>query len=547
MFAVPRPPGDDLFSEVDAIGPAISGGRPVDPPIDTPVAPPLAELNEPVTPPSSVALLLAPPTEAPPRTWRDYFTSLNFRQRLSSFAASLTIHLSILLLLSLAFFATREQPLFPTSLITLRPVTAEEPLTMVDLSEPTYTLPGEVTPEFQEALDDALLPELPDINAPLASEPEPTADSQLTPTDGTLRAAETLPRLADSGGGLAGRSDEFRAALVGKHGGTPASEEAVAKGLRWLAAHQNNNGSWHFDHRSAVCDGLCQNPGTATTTTGATAIALLPFLGAGHTHLTGEHREVVKRGLYYLQSRMRSAPQGGDFMEGTMYAQGLTAIALSEAYAMTKDKDLRPHAQQAIDYICYAQHPAGGWRYFPGQPGDTTVFGWQLMALKSAALANLEVPSPVIERAARYLDSVQTEQGAYYGYLKAAKEPTPTSVGLLARMYLGWPRKQPQLKTGTDYLARLGPSPEDMYFNYYTTQVLHHYGGPQWDQWNQQMRDYLVESQVRHGHEHGSWFFPDEHALAGGRLYTTAMCVMILEVYYRHLPLYGARSIDEGF
>jgi hypothetical protein len=86
-----------------------------------------------------------------------------------------------------------------------------------------------------------------------------------------------------------------------------------------------------------------------------------------------------------------------------------------------------------------------------------------------------------------------------------------------------------------------------MYFNYYTTQVLHHYGGPQWDQWNQQMRDYLVESQVRHGHEHGSWFFPDEHALAGGRLYTTAMCVMILEVYYRHLPLYGARSIDEGF
>jgi hypothetical protein len=114
-------------------------------------------------------------------------------------------------------------------------------------------------------------------------------------------------------------------------------------------------------------------------------------------------------------------------------------------------------------------------------------------------------------------------------------------------MYLGWPRKQPQLNVGADYLAKLGPSQEDMYFNYYATQVMHHYGGPEWNKWNGHMRDYLVETQAQRGHEHGSWFFPDEHAFAGGRLYTTAMCVMILEVYYRHMPLYGARSIDEGF
>ncbi|HTN77895.1 MAG TPA: hypothetical protein VL096_21705, partial [Pirellulaceae bacterium] len=304
---------------------------------------------------------------------------------------------------------------------------------------------------------------------------------------------------------------------------------------------------WHFDHRGEMCDGLCRDPGTAGTTTGATALALLPFLGAGHTHEQGEYRQVVKQGLYYLQARMRATPRGGDFMEGTMYAQGLSAIALCEAYAMTKDKELRPYAQEAIDFICDAQHVGGGWRYFPGQPGDTTVFGWQFMALKSAYLANLEVPSPVIERASRYLDSVQTEKGANYGYLKPAKDPTPTAVGLLARMYLGWPHEKPQLAVGTAYLAKLGPSAEDVYFNYYATQVLHHYEGPQWDKWNTKLREHLIKTQATTGHEAGSWFFPDKHGLSGGRLYTTAMCTMILEVYYRHLPIYGERSVDEGF
>ena len=88
-----------------------------------------------------------------------------------------------------------------------------------------------------------------------------------------------------------------------------------------------------------------------------------------------------------------------------MYSHGLTAICLCEAYAMTQDPDYKRDAQLALDFICSAQHPAGGWRYFPGQPGDTTVFGWQLMALKSGRIGRLHVPSPVIEQAKAYLDS----------------------------------------------------------------------------------------------------------------------------------------------
>ncbi len=85
---------------------------------------------------------------------------------------------------------------------------------------------------------------------------------------------------------------------------------------------------------------------------------------------------------------------------------------------------------------------------------------------------------------------------------------------------------------------RLGPSQNDVYFNYYATQVLHHQHGKDWPEWNKQMRDYLTETQSNQGHESGSWFFRDKHGSVGGRLYTTAMAVMILEVYYRYMPLY---------
>ncbi len=79
--------------------------------------------------------------------------------------------------------------------------------------------------------------------------------------------------------------------------------------------------------------------------------------------------------------------------------------------------------------------------------------------------------------------------------------------------------------------------------------MLHHYGGYEWVKWNAAMRDYLINTQETKGHAAGSWFFDgtDMGAMAGGRLYCTALSTMILEVYYRHLPLYGELSIKDQF
>ncbi len=350
-----------------------------------------------------------------------------------------------------------------------------------------------------------------------------------------------------SGGGLEGRRREVRAALAAQRGGTVASEDAVERGLRWLVAHQLENGGWDFDHRKGLCRGLCRNPGSHSSMTAATSVALLALLGAGYTHKDGQYQDSVHRGLYYLTSRGVKTARGADFMQGTMYAQGLSAIALCEAYAMTGDEALKDIAQQAIDFIVYAQDKrGGGWRYTPGEIGDTTVTGWQLMALRSGQMAGLQVPSPTIVLASKFLDGVQSDGGALYGYMDQAPRNSTTSIGLLCRMYLGWTREHPALARGIAHLDKWGPSKSDIYYNYYATQVMHHWEGPEWERWNAKMRDSLVRAQATEGHEAGSWFFDGEHTKVGGRLFSTAAAVMTLEVYYRYLPLYGPNAVSSG-
>jgi hypothetical protein len=233
-----------------------------------------------------------------------------------------------------------------------------------------------------------------------------------------------------------------------------------------------------------------------------------------------------------------------------MYSHGLGSIALCEAFAMTQDKHLYQPAQYALNFIAFAQDQVGGgWRYEPHQRGDTSVVGWQIMALKSGHMAYLHVPPGTIKKANRYLDSVQANNGAHYGYTDpAAGRQACTAIGLLCRMYLGWKKDNPALQRGVQWISQQGPSKDDMYYNYYATQVMHHWEGDPWKKWNNVMRDQLVQSQAQKGHERGSWFMEKGHQTdKGGRLYCTSMATMILEVYYRHLPIYRKQSTEEDF
>jgi hypothetical protein len=357
---------------------------------------------------------------------------------------------------------------------------------------------------------------------------------------------DTAPS-SHTAGELAGRSGAARSTLLIKGGGTGNSERAVTLGLRWLARHQRSDGNWSFQHGP-------DDPGSLEKcTTGATGLAILAFLGAGHTH-KAEHvrfQANVDKGLRFLVSQMKRGKEGGDLRgevvsnEG-MYAHAIATLALCEAYGLTRDSKLMDPAQRAVNFIVAAQDPkGGGWRYEPRQPGDTTVTGWQVMALKSAKASGLKVPSRTLTAAGHFLDHVQTAGGSRYGYDQAGDTPPMTAIGLLCRMYLGWKRTAAPLRRGVEYLSRTGPSPQDIYYDYYATQVLHHWGGGEWKKWNEVLRDHLIESQIKEGDAAGSWKpTGDRGAGAGGRLYQTCLSVMTLEVYYRYLPLYQKETAN---
>lgn len=415
----------------------------------------------------------------------------------------------------------------------------EEPLEQIDVTQ-TELLPQDVQSEPMEvAVTDTesatVAVELSDIGL------EHAPKSDLLASVGAF-----------TGSALAGRAGD-KSKLVAAAGGSDESERAVAAGLKWLAAHQMPDGGWTLAHGMAPnCRNQCRNPGeNVKARVAATGLALLPFLGAGQTHKSGQYKKEVKGGLYFLVNQMKVSPQGGSLVDsGNMYSHGIASIVLCEAYAMTHDKGLYTPAQQAINFICYAQDPVGGgWRYQPRQKGDTSVVGWQIMALKSGHMAYLRIPPITVKKAFNFLDAVQANGGANYGYTDPGSGPATTAIGLLCRMYLGWKHDTPALEKGVKWIAKQGPNKSNMYYNYYATQVMRHWEGEEWKKWNAVMRDMLVKSQATKGHETGSWCTEgaDHSVKSGGRLYCTAMATMILEVYYRHLPIYRKQSTDEKF
>jgi hypothetical protein len=470
---------------------------------------------------------------------------------LTSSLTSMVVHLLLLLFLALWW---RSLPWDAQARQVLTLAFTDE-TTALDLS-PTISTQAEDDTLAEDPLAGTVIQGLGESGSEIP-EPSPvelaaTLAPRLAQAD-TAAANTSVTKLADNSrlpylGGLSGSARGERRSRARELGATDASEAAVERALAWLAAHQRADGSWRFDHLDGACDGTCRNPGTHASTTAATALALLAFYGANYDHKQGRYATVVNKGLYYLGGRMLLTPQGGDLQEGTMYAQGMAAITLSEAAALTNDATLRGYAERAIEFIRYAQdRHGGGWRYLPGEPGDTTVTGWQLMALKSGQLAGIEIPSTVFQDASKFLDSVQSQAGAAYGYRDRARRDSTTAVGLLCRMYLGWSREHPALAQGVQALDKSGPSKHDQYYNYYATQVMLHYGGEPWERWNARLRDQLIAAQETTGHSAGSWYFPNKHSDQGGRLLNTVLATLTLEVYYRHQPLYQPQAAESGF
>lgn len=384
--------------------------------------------------------------------------------------------------------------------------------------------------------------DLPQVEHPLVGPPvlEPTPHGRMPV--GTI----PTPAIALE---FSGRDEGMKKTLLKAYGGTALTEDAVKLGLSWLVRQQRSRGMWSLR-------GPYKSGSNVENEEAATAMALLAFQGAGYTTSSSKndpYTRVVTRGWKEL---LRRQQEDGHFFanlipeQHQLYTQALCTIALCELYGMTRDESYLGPAQKAVDYCVKIQSPEGGWRYQPGVDSDLSVTGWFAMAMQSARMAGLEVPSPVFERISKFLDTVARDEGARYAYQFNAGATKPlTAEGLLSRQYLGWAHNDVRLRAGVDFLVANLPDWNDrnVYYWYYGTQVCHHMEGKDWRKWNEVMRQLLPEHQEKQGAERGSWD-PNGDRWGGtaGRLYVTCLSLYTLEVYYRHLPIYQAKAMPSA-
>jgi hypothetical protein len=312
-------------------------------------------------------------------------------------------------------------------------------------------------------------------------------------------------------------------------------------------------------------------PPKLTSDTAATGLALLCFLGAGHDHFDGPHRDTVRRGIEFLVAAQR--PDGDLYLKADplsdscawLYSHGIAAMALCEAVGMTGDARVRPAAAKACAFIAASQHPSrGGWRYTPRTDADLSVSGWMVVALRAGDLARVPVERRSLAAARRLLEasSFANDPARYaYNAAKPDQRPSPlsascmTAVGSLLRLHTGETAQDPRVVAAAAALAARRPSygsttekTRDSYLWYYASQVLVHTGGPAWDAWYAELVSTLAPRQETAGPRAGSWDplgdRPDRWGLYGGRLYVTALHLLALEVPDRHLPTYSAKPAE---
>lgn len=474
------------------------------------------------------------------------------REGRSGIASGLVTLCLVIFALSTITWDPEEEPILDAIVSGFSEEVVEEPEPLP--VEPPEEEQGEQLEEpVEEPPEEEPEPEEPEPEAPV-EEPkesleEPPAEMELPETE-TGEMPTTEAAADESAAAANHRSEAGKAALLKKYGGSVAGEAAVSRGLDWLVSIQHPQGYWDFP-----LVGDASSPGSINNPIGGTAYALLPFLAAGQSHKEGKYSKQVAAGINYL-TKIGVNSRGGYDLRGMInkqsddkepneayYVHGAATLALCEAYGMTKDRRLRKTAEAALLFIVNSQDPrGGGWRYNPGEPGSVSVTAIQVMALVAGKKAGLKVPESVFKGVHVFLDGLQVDREGRYGYQAATSGGTytgaRTAMALLCRMYAGWGRDDGDLRDGVALLDKAGPY-DNLYSLYFATQVMKNWGGEEWQRWNERFQDDLIAQQETGGAAAGSWKPRTRalHAKQGGRLLTTSLAILTLQVYYRYQPL----------
>ncbi|MCP3903015.1 MAG: hypothetical protein GY715_05200 [Planctomycetes bacterium] len=366
----------------------------------------------------------------------------------------------------------------------------------------------------------------------------PAPSIRLAPVELALRLPAATPPTRS--GPYVQREPEQRERLVEEMGGSTETERAVTLALDWLVRHQADDGRWASTRYDDGC-GRCVGAATENVDIATTGLALLCFLGTSNTHVRpGPYRDAVLDGLVWLLAQQ--APDGSIMGGESMYSHGIATIALAEAYGLTRDPDLRRPVELAVMHIIGARNRSiGGWRYAPGQVGDTSVLGWQIMALKAARHAGITVPQRGFEEGRKWLRLVASRRrpGLYAYQPRHPVSPAMTAEATFVNQLIGARAEDTGRSAAVDYVLDHPPNWElsaNTYYWYYATLAMYQHQGDAWTAWNERVKNELLAHQATDGNKAGSWPVVDQWSRVGGRVYQTAICTLTLEVYYRYLP-----------
>lgn len=486
---------------------------------------------------------------------------------LLSNAPYLGIALAIHLLVLLIFMRLKVE--VPT-------LTVERPIHATPEATDEIVLPPEpiVPPKFTEP--EAKLTEDPTPNVDVINDPTPVP-SDLPPSN-TMSSSVGFDSLLGPGSAPPG---EFGKSRGGPGGTTPPGQANVLAGLAWLAAHQDPAGYWSangFEDQCGVLgeDGMCGGRGSPQFDVGVTGLALLAFLGAGNTDRHGDYKVVVRDGLRYLRDIQRDdgSLESPGSSQGT-YDHIIATLALCDAYHYGRSHKLRALAQAALDHMYELRTPGSGWRYgprhasagIPGQSADTSVTGWAMLTMAEAKRAGLRFEQDAMEDALLFLDEMTDSASGRTGYLHpgggsaredgledvfpADQSEAMTAVALLCRIFadpeLSRPAQRELVEKGADLLAALPPiwdddlpGRRDYYYWYYGAYALYQVGGQRWRTWEPAILEAIAKHQRMNGDRKGSWDPQlDPWGHLGGRVYSTALLTLTLEVFYRYETVMG--------
>jgi hypothetical protein len=355
----------------------------------------------------------------------------------------------------------------------------------------------------------------------------------------------------------------------------------VADALDWLAAHQARDGHWScagFDEQCGTLgsDTICDGTGNPAFDVGVSSLALLAFLGAGQTDRRGEHAATVRDGLRFLVNVQQPDGNFGspDAAQST-YDHVLATLALVEAWSLSGNAvRFRAPAERGLAHLASLRNPGAGWRYrrfhpeMTTTPNDMSVTGWAILTLTMAKKYGLRIDERALEDALGFLDEMTDPATGITGYATrggrpareasaeatwpAAQSESMTAVGVLCRIFadpsLSRPGARELVERGVRAIAALPPvwsdelpGRRDFYFWYYGSYALFQAGGEPWKAWERALLPAIAGHQQREGERRGSWDpQPDPWGGAGGRVYSTAILALTLEVFSRYDTVLGA-------